>query len=331
VISAIFLGAFALADSTCGKSTEEPAKENSGPDAPAIALEGIDTGALTQREKKEWSAYVGEFISPCRSVPAPIAQCVKEKRDCDKCAPAAKYIVKLVKDGLTREQVEKAYKDRFDPDKVKTVPVDDSPTKGSPSAPLTVVEFADFQCPHCGEFAPQMDKLIEQRKNDIYFAFKFYVLGKFPNSENAARAAIAAGKQGKLWEMHHLIFADQANLDQAGLDAKAKQLGLDITRLHADMQAPETAAKLAKDHKLGEDLKIDATPTIFINGRQYDGHQDLNEWMNLELSMKGGSGGGAAPSPSPPVSTSAFASADAGGTSSTTKDGGKSGATVNKK
>ncbi|MBX3202966.1 MAG: thioredoxin domain-containing protein [Labilithrix sp.] len=269
-----------------------------------VVLDGVDTNGLTQREKKEWSSYVSEFISPCPNVPVPIAQCVKEKRDCDKCAPAAKYLVKLVKDGMPREPLEKSYKNRFDPDKVKNVPIDGSPTKGPESAPLTIVEFADFQCSHCGQFAPVLDKVVESRKSEVRFAYKFYVLGKFPNSENAARAAIAAGKQGKFWEMHHLVFANQENLSQQGLDSMAKELGLDVGRLHADMQSPDTAERIAKDKKLGEDLKIEGTPTIFINGRQFDGHQDLNEWLNLELAMMG-------KQPAPPSSAGAPAG-DAG-------------------
>jgi protein-disulfide isomerase len=304
-LSAVILGAFALSGSTCGKSGEDPSKEKPAPESTVVALEGVDTGALTQREKKEWSSYVSEFISPCPSVPVPIAQCVQNKRDCDKCLPAAKYIMKGVKDGMTREQVEKSYKNRFDPDRIKNVPIDGSPTKGPEGAPLTVVEFADFQCPHCGEFAPILDKVVESRRNEIRFVYKFYVLGKFPNSENAARAAIAAGKQGKFWEMHHAIFANQMHLDQQGLDSMAKDLGLDVGRLHADMQAPDTAERIAKDRKLGEDLKIEGTPTMFINGRQYDPRQDLNDWLNLELQMQGGK-----PPPAPP--TSAAPSADAG-------------------
>jgi protein-disulfide isomerase len=313
-LSAVILGAFALSGSTCGKSSEDPTKDKAGPEAPAVVLDGVDTNALTQREKREWSSYVSEFLSPCPSVPVPIAQCVKEKRDCDKCAPAAKYLVKLVKDGMPREPLEKSYKNRFDPDKVKNVPIDGSPTKGPESAPITIVEFADFQCPHCAQFAPALDKVVESRHGDVRFSYKFYVLGKFPNSENAARAAIAAGKQGKFWEMHHLIFANQENLSQQGIDAIAKELGLDVGRLHADMQAPETADRIAKDRKLGEDLKIEGTPTLFINGRQFDGHQDLNEWLNLELSMMGRqpASASAAPAPSPADAGAAKAASDAG-------------------
>lgn len=288
-ISAVILGAFALSGSTCGKSTEDPSKDKAPVDnAPVVVLDGVDTNQLTQREKKDWSTYVSELMSPCPNVPVPIAQCVKEKRECDRCAPAAKYLVKLVKDGMSREQIEKGYKGRFDPDKVKTVPVDGSPTKGPESAPITIVEFADFQCPHCAQFAPQIDKLVESRKSEVRFVYKIFVLGKFPNSENAARAAIAAGKQGKFWEMHHLIFANQENLSMQGLDGIAKQLGLDVTRLHADMQAPETADRIARDRKVADDLLVSGTPTLFINGRQYDGSQDLNDWLNLELSLMNG-------------------------------------------
>jgi protein-disulfide isomerase len=320
VFSAVFFGALTLSGATCGKSTEDPSKEKAGPDAPIVTLEGVDTGALTQREKKEWSAYVSEFLSPCQNVPVSIAQCVQTKRDCDKCVPAAKYVMKGVKDGMPRDQVEKSYKNRFDADKIKNVPIDGSPSKGSEGAPLTVVEFADFQCPHCGEFAPVIDKIVDSRKSEVRFVYKLYVLGKFPHSENAARAAVAAGKQGKFWEMHHAIFANQQHLDQQGLDGLAKDLGLDVARLHADMQSPEIAERITKDKKLGEDLKIEGTPTLFINGRQFDGHQDLNEWMNLELQMMGKTPATPSSASSTPDPTRA---SDAGATTKAAADAGK--------
>ncbi len=320
-ITALILGTFALSGSTCGKSTEDPSKDKApaAETGPVVVLEGVDTNPLTAREKKEWSNVVSEFLSPCSNVPVPIAQCVKEKRDCDKCQPAAKFLVKLVKDGMSREQIEKGYKNRFDPEKVKNVPIDGSPTKGPESAPITMVEFADFQCPHCGQYAPMIDKLLEQRKNDVRFVYKIFVLGKFPNSENAARAAIAAGKQGKFWEMHHLIFANQENLSQQGIDGMAKQIGLDVTRLHADMQAPETAERITRDRKLADDLLVNGTPTIYINGRQFDGLQDMNEWLDLEMKMmKDGK------APPPPAATDAGAKGPAdAGKSAPAADAGK--------
>jgi hypothetical protein len=113
--------------------------------------------------------------------------------------------------------------------------------------------------------------------------------------------------------MHHLIFANQENLSQQGLDAMATELKLDVSRLHADMQAPETADRIARDRKLADELMVIGTPTIYINGRQFDGSQDMNEWLNLELATM-------SKNPAPVAAPSA--SSDAG----TKTDGGKASA-----
>jgi len=270
------------AGSTCGKSTgvEDVTKDKPTPE---VVLEGVDTAALTPREKKEWGQYVSEFLSPCRSVPVPIAQCVQEKRACSRCLPAAKFVLRGVKDGMTREQIDTSYKNRFDADKVQNVPLDGSPVRGPESAAITIVEFADFECPHCAEVAPQLDKVVDQHKADVRFVFKFYPLPSHPHAEVAARAAVAAMNQGKFWEMHHALFTNQRHLEQTDLDSYAKELGIDVSRFHADMQSPQTTERIARDKKLGEDLKIGGTPSIFINGRSFDGHQDLNDWIALDL------------------------------------------------
>jgi protein-disulfide isomerase len=303
----------------CGKSTtaEDATKEKPTPE---VVLDGVDTAPLTTREKKEWSAYVSEFLAPCANVPVPIAQCVHEKRECTKCLPAAKYVLRGVKDGMTREQIETSYKNRFDADRIKNVPIDGSPTKGPDGAPITLVEFADFECPHCGEFAPIIDKTLEQHKTDVRFVFKFYPLPGHPHAEIAARAAIAALDQGKFWEMHHVLFDNQRHLEQTDLDAYAKELGLDVSRFHADMQAQATTDRIAKDKKLGEDLQIQGTPAIFINGRSYDGHQDLNEWIALDLQTTTAPAASGAASAAPSASAMPVA-ADAGRVAAK-KDGG---------
>ncbi len=121
--------------------------------------------------------------------------------------------------------------------------------------------------------------------------------------------------QNKFWEMHHALFTNQRHLEQTDLDSYAKELGIEVSRFHADMQANSTTDRIAKDRKLGEDLQIQGTPTIFINGRLYDGHQDMNDWINDELKSIKENGGAAAPAPSsaPAASGSAkSAAADAG-------------------
>jgi len=305
-----FIGLLSVSGSTCGKSTAEDATKEK-PSGPEVTLEGVDTAALTPREKKEWGQYVSEFLSPCQNVPVPISQCVQEKRACAKCLPAAKFVLRGVKDGMTREQIEKSYKGRFDADKVKNVPIDGSPVKGPEGAPITIVEFADFECPHCAEVSPMLDKVVDSNKNNVRMAFKFYPLPAHPHADIAARAAVAAMNQGKFWEMHHALFTNQRHLEQTDLDSYAKELGIDVSRFHADIQSPQTADRIAKDKKLGEDLQIGGTPTIFINGRLFDGRQDINEWIALELASIGQ--GGTAPAPAADSGKSTgIASGDAG-------------------
>jgi protein-disulfide isomerase len=276
-------GLLSVFGSSCGKSNaEDVTKEKPTPE---MALEGVDTSALTPREKKEWGSYVSEFLSPCQNVPVPIAQCVQEKRACSRCLSSAKFVLKGVKDGLTREQIDKSYKGRFDAASVKNVPIDGSPVHGPEGALITIVEFADFECPHCAEVAPAIEKVVEAHKNDVRFAFKFFPLPGHPHGEIAARAAISALAVSpvKFWEMHHTLFTNQKHLEQTDLDSYAKSAGIEVSRFHADMQANATTDRIAKDRKLGEDLKIQGTPAIFINGRQFDGRQDMNDWINEEL------------------------------------------------
>jgi protein-disulfide isomerase len=105
---------------------------------------------------------------------------------------------------------------------------------------VTLVEFADFECPYCAMMAPVLEQVWQQRSQEMRFVYKFMPLSGHPHGEPAARAAIAALDQGKFWEMHDKLFANRDHLEQSDIDGYAKELGLDLNRFHADMQAPAT-------------------------------------------------------------------------------------------
>ncbi len=282
--------------SMCNKpSGGEPTKD---PEAPVVdvTLKEVDTSTLTPREKRDWSSYVTELLAPCSDTPVSIAQCVQEKRTCGKCIPAAKMILRGVRDGYAKEQVEHAFHNRFDADKIKNVPIDDSPTRGSSAAPILMIEFADFTCPHCQALAPSLDKFVDERKEQIRFAYKFMPLSGpgHERAEPAARAAWAAGIQGKFWEMHKKLFENPEHLEQGDFEGFAKELGLDLPKFRGDMQSQATTDKVSADRKLGETLDIHGTPTIYINGREYDKSQGLEDWIDLELTLKGQKAAGSA-------------------------------------
>jgi len=295
-----FAAVFAVLLAGTGSTCQRPqgGAEGAAKDAPPTAasaadvtLPGLDTSVLTPRERREWSGYVSEFLAPCADVPVSVAQCVAEKRACPRCAPAAKFLFKAVRDGMSREQVETLYKNRFAADRIKQVPIENSPIRGPEGAAITIVEFADFECPYCAVTAPRLEKAIEANPKQVRLVYKFMPLQAHVHGEPAARAAIAAGEQKKFWEMHKKLFENQKRLEQADLEGYAKDLGLDLARFRADMQAPGTTERLARDRKLADSLGVKGTPTIYINGREFDPQQDLGEWIAVEL---GGAGPAAA-------------------------------------
>jgi hypothetical protein len=279
----LLLLAFSSAGSTCrGQSGSSDIAKDPGTPAD-VTLPGIDTSPLTPREKKEWSGYVSELLAPCSDVPVSIAQCVQEKRSCSRCLPAARYVLRGVRDGLSREQVEKSYHGRFDADLIKDVAVGDSPAKGPVGAPITLIEFADFECPYCAVMAPRLEEAFVKHPGQIRFVYKFMPLAGHPHGEIAARAGIAAISQGKFWEMHDKLFANRDHLEPQDLDSYAKDLGLDLNKFQKDAAGQAATDRLAAERKQADSLEVKGTPTIYINGREYDPQSDLNDWLALEL------------------------------------------------
>jgi protein-disulfide isomerase len=291
------LGLVASALGGCRDSSASSASPGA-PSAEATAepkdttLPGVDTSAMTPRERHEWSALVGDLLAPCPNVPVPVAQCVLEKRPCALCVRAAKWVAGAVRNGVSEDYVRRTYKDRFDPSTVKAIPVDGSPTEGPDDAPVTIVELADFECPHCRDAVPVIDGVMAAHPGKVRLVYKSYTLGFHTRGEPAARAAFAAGEQGRFWEMEHLLFARQQQLEDADLEKYARMLKLDIPKWKADMESPAVKDRIARDRKVGEDLKLKGTPTIYVNGRELEVEQDesLEDRVASEL--------GVAPAPS---------------------------------
>src|SRR5258708_2126079 len=281
----LFLAALATYTSRC-RSTAG-AGQTPGNAAPDVNLAGVDTGSLTPREKKDWSAWVSELLAPCPSEPVSIAQCVREARKCAKCVPAANLLVKQVRAGKSRGQAEDAFFARFSTDRVKSIDVGDSPSKGSSSAPVTIVEWADFECPHCRHAAPVLEKAVENHPGKVRLVYKFYPLQAHVHGESAARAAVAAMKQGKFWEMPHTLFEHKEAMDPRDIEKYAKDIGVDFAKWKADGESEATADRVNRDRKQGDAVKGSGTPTAYINGREYDltkfdMEDGLEDWIKRE-------------------------------------------------
>lgn len=311
LVALTLFGASACNDKPSG----DPAKQDAAPPQ-EVSLKGVDTSSLTPRERREWAAQVSELLAPCPDVPVSIAQCVKEDRPCKTCLPAAQLLLKQVQAGRSKKEREEAFQARFDPKKVSSIAIDGSPEMGAPDAVVTIVEWADFECSACRVAYPLFDELVKRFEGQVRLVFKNYPLPIHPHGELAARAGIAAQNQGKFWEMHHVLFENQERLEQVDLERYAKQVGLDAPKYRVDFTAKETTERIEKDKKQADELGLDGTPMIFINGRKVplealtNLYEDLEDWIKLDIELAGKT-----PRPPPPkesASPSAGAAPDAG-------------------
>jgi len=148
--------------------------------------------------------------------------------------------------------------------------------RGPVDAPVTLLEYGDFECPLCGE-AHAVIRAIQQRLGDqLCFAYRHFPLTNVhPHAEHAAEAAEAAGVRGRFWQMHDLLYENQDALDDEYLAHYAKLLGLDPRRVLAEVLEGAYIARVREDFRCGVRGGVNGTPTLFINGERYDGERGL--------------------------------------------------------
>lgn len=157
-----------------------------------------------------------------------------------------------------------------------TIPVAGAPVTGTSGARITLVEFSDFQCPFCIKAAEKLKAVLKAYPNDVKLIFKEFPLDSHSQAAGAALAAIAAHHQGKFWQMHDALFAHRQDLSRKTILAVAGELGLDMKKFTADLDSPDTKRTVARDLEDGDKAGVDATPTIFIDGRRYNGSLELD-------------------------------------------------------
>jgi len=177
------------------------------------------------------------------------------------------------------------------PDVIQTVEIAGAPLIGPESAPVTIVEFSDFECPFCSRVNPVLEQLRETYPEEVRVAFKHFPLAFHKQAMVAHKASVAAADQGKFWEMHDLIFGDRDKLDPASLRAHAESIGLDMAKYDASMESPDLEQRIQADMDQGQQLGVRGTPSFFINGRMLSGakpYADFEQRVKEELEAKEG-------------------------------------------
>jgi Na+/H+ antiporter NhaA len=152
--------------------------------------------------------------------------------------------------------------------------------RGPVNAPVTLVEYGDFECPYCGQAEPVVRELLGDFADVRYVWRNLPLNDVHPHAQIAAEAAEAAGDQGAFWEMHDLLFAHQDALNPGDLTSYAEQLGLDVDRFARDLREHATAARIAEDVDSADLSGVSGTPTFFVNGRRHYGAYDIKTLSN---------------------------------------------------
>ena len=159
--------------------------------------------------------------------------------------------------------------------------------KGATSSAVVLIEYSDFQCPACQAYFPALKQLAEEFGDQITFVYRHFPLRQIHfNAEAAARAAEAAGRQGKFWEMHDKLFENQtawANDSDAFslFSAYAESLGLDPAKFEADFNSQEVADKVENDYRSGIQAGVNSTPTFFINGSRISNPRSIDQFRSI--------------------------------------------------
>lgn len=159
-------------------------------------------------------------------------------------------------------------------------------TQGSSSAPVTLVEYADFQCPACATYSPVIKKILAEEADKIYFGYRYFPLPQHANALSSAYAATAAGLQGKFWEMHDLLFTNQTAWQDVADPTSlfvgyATSLSLDKAKFLADMSSDAVKARVAAGRDDATASGLDYTPTLFLNGKRIANPKNYEEFKAL--------------------------------------------------
>jgi protein-disulfide isomerase len=164
------------------------------------------------------------------------------------------------------------------------------PSKGPDNAPITIVEFSDFECPFCSRVNPTLAQVQQNYGDKVRIVFRQFPLAMHPNAQKAAEASLCAHDQGKFWQMHDLMFAQQKELGVDQLKAKASQLGLDTESFNQCLDSGEYADQVRTDMADGTAAGVSGTPAMFVNGVPISGavpYEQVAAMIDDELDRKG--------------------------------------------
>ncbi len=247
---------------------------------------------LTDAQKYAVMKVMNDNTCDCGCDKGTLANCVLTDPNCPNSPAKLRQAVELAKQGKNAAGIQAAMfgaaptaapsrpRPADDSNVVYKVPIDGNPVLGKKDALVTIVEFSDYECPFCKRAEGTMKQLKQEYGDKLRFVMKQNPLSFHPRARPAALAALAAGEQGKYWEMHDKLFGE-GGLDDGALERYAKEIGLNVAKWKKDMESPKLADIISKDQALAGQLGATGTPAFFINGRKISGAQPIDRFKSV--------------------------------------------------
>lgn len=239
-----------------------------------MEAKGVDLSKLSESQRATFFQVINSEPSACGK-PHSMAKSLRDDDRCRDSLLASQFVADYLHAGAATSEVRSGLQEVVKALKPRDIPTTGRPVYGKPSAPVEVVVFADFQCPHCKLEAPKVRSTVEKFGGRAKLVFKHFPLMGHPRAKQAAIATEAAHEQGKFWEMHDILFANQERLEDDNIYAYAAQIGLDVAKFKASYSANKGQAVVEQDKAHGEEAGVDGTPAVFVNGRFASGRYAL--------------------------------------------------------
>jgi len=268
-----------------------------GAQVPWGQLPNVDQGRVTDTVKQRSEALMKK--ANCYfECPDTVYACVTAPHASRTALRMAGVIVRMVYDQVKDEEITRELENRArsaHPFKAEKIDLADTPRLGPENAAVKVVIFADFDCPYCHVVSPRLKKLIAGFRGQVALYFKLFpVKAHGPSAVVTCQAGEAAFHQGKFWELHDLMYENFEDHSDADVEQMARKLGLDMERFTAEWKSKDTRKRVRASKRQGVKLGVQATPTIFINGKRYYGSRkgaDMKDRIEEELDLVTGKTG----------------------------------------
>jgi protein-disulfide isomerase len=230
---------------------------------------GLDFSSLPASAQRELASVFTDEFCYC-GCPHTVGACLKTHPTCQHARRMAVLAAGEAASGLPAVEIiltlSKYYSSFREPR--QNLKFDERLCTGKKEAKVTLVEFSDFECPHCAAARPILEKFAKENSSKLRLCFAPFPLPQHPNSGPAAQAALFARDHGKFWEMHDLLFENQSRLNPDQIRTLAGKLGLSSSELSRALDSNKYAEEVSAWKEAGNRAGVDATPTLYVNGRK---------------------------------------------------------------